>query len=183
MKRTALSALALVITIAASLAIGVGVASAAGQTGPYITGEGLCEPGRILATSALVSPSVDRYDSGGIFMVGGTQRVAFRAHLARLDEVRGQWVTVASGNWKARDAALQGEPAVNWFLDLQTGQWGPGGTVFPITRAGVYRIFYELYWYPNQFVREGYLTDWASAHREYRWGGAYLQQAYAACRY
>jgi hypothetical protein len=182
MKRIALAALVGTATAAASLAIGVGIAAAAGQTGPYITGEGICEPGRIIATSALVSPSVTAYSSPGTFGVGGTQRVGFRAHLARLAS-NGSWVTVDSGNWKVRDAALQGEIAVNSFLDLRTGLWGPGGTTFPITRAGVYRVFYELYWYGNQYVRDGYLSDWASAHREYRFGGAYLQQAYGACQY
>lgn len=183
MKRIALTSLVATVTAAASLVVGVGSAAAVGQTGPYITGEGICEPGRILATAALVSPSVISYSSGSTFVLGGSQRVGFRAHLARLDETRNVWVTVSSGNWKVRDAALQGEIAVNSFLDLQTGQWGTGGTMFSIKQAGVYRVFYELYWYSNQYVRDGYLSDWASAHREYRYGGAYLQQAYGACRY
>ena len=177
--RSILSSAALTAAVMV-LAFGAGTASAAGMTGPYISGEGSCDFGRIIASPPQISASVQSYSSGTTFVVGGSQTIAFRAHLAKW--TGSKWVEVAVGSWKRKDVALQGDPSINWYYDLTTRTWGTGGTHFQINQAGYYKVYFDLYWYANQYVSSGSLTVWASAHRELR-TNAYDLGAYEYCRY
>ena len=149
------------------------------MTGPVVPGEGNCEDSRIWITPPNVSPSVQDYSRNNTLVIGGSQWVAFKAHLARWDGA--QWVDIASQAWKAKEVALQGDPAINSYFDLDTGAWGTGGGPFAITQNGYYAIFFEYYWYGNDYVSAGYTSDWGFL-REFRYG-AYNLGALGYCQY
>jgi len=154
--------------------------AALNMIGRYQTGVGLCEDERILMTSPLISPS-QSYSSGNVVVIGGSQWVAFRAHLANWDGAK--WVTIASQSWKAQEVPLQGSEVVAGadFYIFDTGQFGPGVEGFPITADGYYAVWLDYYWYGNEHVAAGYTRDWGRV-QEFRYGD-YNVELRGFCRY
>ena len=178
--------LLVIAAVAASLVTGVGSAFAWGTTGEYKGGEAVCDPAFIYAKPPVMRP-VQPSSIGSTSLLNGSQRIAFRAHLARWNGSR--WVTVASGSWKAKDIALSGDYSVSFsddsFYDYATGTVG-GTTAFRIGLTGgyYYKVWYDLYWFaiPGTNVGSGGLPVWAVGHIDRR-ANVYDLGYHRNCRY
>ena len=180
------------ILATALLLITAAPAAAAGNTGQVIAGWGYCYN----STTILVSvPSIEaapvRYGPTPLF---GTpsQQVAFRANLSQW--TNSGWTPIRYGTWfvgTANASSGYGLSQTTWTT--LTGQPIPYSIGFDRLTSGTwaapiyYRVWYEFYWYPDQYRPVGSSWAWADGHREDRGAGqgtAILDQtAYAWCKY
>ena len=94
---------------------------------------------------------------GGLYL--GSQRVAWRASLARYDAAAGGWVYAgSSGPWISTVIDPQGWSETP--MELPSGRRIGGHTTFPIRYAGHYAVFYELFWWQGAV----YQRDWVESH-------------------
>jgi hypothetical protein len=180
------------VLAAALLVLTAAPVAAVGNTGPAIAGWGYCyNSTTILVSVPSIQPAPVRYGATPLF---GTpsQRVAFRANLSKW--TGSAWTPVRYGTWfqgTANAASLYGFSQTRWTT--LTGQPIPYSIGFDRLASGTwaapiyYRVWYDLYWYPDQYRPEGSTWAWADGHREDRGaaqGTANLDQtAYALCKY
>jgi hypothetical protein len=165
---------------------------AAGNAGPATAGWGYCSSSTtILVSVPSIEPARQLYGSTSLF---GTpsQWVAFRANLARWNGTA--WVAERYGTWyvgKANTSSAYGLSQTTW-TDL-SGRPIPSAIGFDNLAAGTwqaptyYKVWYDFYWYADEFRPDGSASAWADGHREDRGaasGTAILDQtAYAWCKY
>jgi hypothetical protein len=145
--------------IAAVVVIATCLIPAAATAASYDPGEATCYTSAIFAKPPGMAPSSYGYSFGSTTTIGGTERLAFRANLAKL--VAGRWYTVQYGRWTYKDIALNNAYDVsysdNTFYDWTTHAAVSGTTIFTITTSGTYAVFYNMYW-----VATGEsVADWA----------------------
>ena len=179
-NRKALSLAIAAIVVAVGLAAGTGVAQAHHNNTAFVqAGFARCDAGnRIVVHAPIMGQAWPRA------IVGGSQKVAFKSHLARFYPGTG-WQTVLSGIWKTTRVndygliggwtTLEGAP-----IDGTMSFYGlPSGTN---QNPVYYKVFTEYYWYADLDLgrHEGYLKGW-NPHEE--WRGNYRdQKTYDHCK-
>jgi hypothetical protein len=145
--------------------------------GTYAAGRARCD-----ASQIWVHPPV-MGEAQPLGIVGGSQQVAFRSHLAQLVPGVG-WRTVSSGVWKTTRVNSYG---VTGGWTTLSGQPVYGSMYFHNLSAGTnqnpvrYRVFTEYYWYADQNRHAGSTSAW-NPHEEGR-GSFWDQKTYEHCKY
>jgi hypothetical protein len=144
------------ILVMAAACLAPATASAAG----WEKGDATCYGSWIYARPIVMHPTNQDLSSGSTFVFGGTEKVAYQANLAKL--IGGTWYTVQFGRWTYQNLTQGGNYSVAYstsaFFDLQTNVQTSGTTTFPVNSAGLYRVYYNMYWYATG----EYLWDWAN---------------------
>lgn len=106
-------------------------------------------------------------------VIGGSQLVAYRAHVAKWDGSK--WSIVASDPWRARSvpfASAADQPNSPWYNFDTRRSDDPGASQFVINQNGYYAVWMQYYWYGSQKRdgTSGYTTDWGTTIFEGRDG-------------
>jgi hypothetical protein len=158
-------------------------------------GSAFCQQDDILVSTPAMTPDPQPV-SNGTFTVGGStapQRVAWRANLTQWDGTK--WVTIRYGTWYTGIAGTMydqtGFSSTSWTtlngapLNYLPGFWDlPSGSYQnPI----YYMVWYEYYWYADQYRNARSDSSWAASHEENRGAGQgtafYDQTYYSYCKY
>jgi hypothetical protein len=170
----------------------VPAAAATNHVGKVQSGWGICWPWGIQVTAPIMVPAPIQRSDGSFSTAPPRQRVAFRANLAQYRN--GRWVTIRNGLWftqKAGGAADYGLVDGSW--KTPEGQPLPATLGFDRLEIGTkaapiyYAVWYDYYWYADQYRDEGRATGWADGHQDNRGSpqgtGVIDQTAYEYCKY
>lgn len=165
---TKLKSLVMGLLMIVAVATGATEASAAGNTGGWVGPYVDCFSSIMVATPPAMD-AVPLATRPGTLVLGPTHRqwVAHRHWLQRW--ANGRWVTEAAGSWWQTQVVDRGlNPALGYYINVDTGQHGNGSTFFTINGAGHYKVVTELYWYADPYVGWGDAVAEAFTHTDMR---------------